>query len=332
MSNKLSSKEIIEQSWTAFNQWAEQWRDHAVIHNKRNTGITFDKFTNVGVGKALLIVGNGYSFEENIEIIKEHKDNIDIMACDKTIGHLLDNGIVPTYCVLCDANVDFDKYLKPYVHQLKDTILFSNVCANPAWTQCDWKEICFFVNQDAINSEKEFSELSGVSNMIPAATNVSNCMVVIATQSSNKGRNNFFGYDKLVLIGFDYSWRSGDKYYSFNDSGDGKFSYMKHAYLLDRSGETVYSSTNLIFSAKWLDDYIKNFQLPVVVGSKRTLLNSVPCKELSSQLKYNFRKEDSVTVNGLLNIKKNLYNQLMDIENKLHNIGASHWKSFQESI
>lgn len=332
MSNKLSSKEIIDQSWAAFNQWSKQWRDYAKINGKRSKNISFSNYVNVGIGKALLIVGNGYSFEENIETIKKYKDNVDIMACDKTIGHLLDNGITPTYCVLCDANVSYEKYLEPYKDKLSETILFANVCGNPKWTNKSWKEVCFFVNQDAIKSEKEFSELSGCKNFIPAATNVSNCMVVLVTQSNNQGRNNLFGYDKIVLIGFDYSWRSEDKYYAFNEIGDGKYNYMRHAYVLDRDGEQAYSSSNLMFSAKWLDDYIRNFKLPVVVGSKRTLLSSVPAKDLESQIKYNYKKEDSTIIKGLVGARNNLVSQLREIDAKINFIGQDHWKNFQESI
>lgn len=88
-----------------------------------------------GIGKAILLVANGYSLEENMHTIKENKDKVDIICCDKTLGHLINNGIEPTYCLVCDANVDYEKYLKPFEDKLKNTILLINVCANPLWSQ-----------------------------------------------------------------------------------------------------------------------------------------------------------------------------------------------------
>lgn len=330
--NNLSKDAIVNQSWGAYNQWCEQWREHASAAKKVVNKTTFDDFSNVGIGKPLVLVANGYSFEENIETLKANRHKVDIMACDKTIGHLIENGIVPDYCLVCDANVSFEKYLEPYLDKIQDIVLFSNVCANPKWFEMNWKSVCFFVNEDAIKSQVEFSELSGCNQFIPAATNVSNCMVVISTQSSNKGRRNLFGYDKYLLIGFDYSWRQDGKYYAFNETGNGKQFYMKHAFVLLRDGTPAYSSSNLIFSAKWVEDYIRNFKLPVVCCSEKTILNTVPTKDLSQQMDYSFQREDSIKVRAYLEMRETLAQNLKNIENKLMQIGNDHWSHFQNSI
>jgi len=330
--NNLSHDAIIKQSWGAYNQWCEQWRRHAKAASKVKNITTFADFANAGIGKPLVLVANGYSFEENLETLKANRHKVDILACDKTIGHLIENGIIPDYCLVCDANVSFEKYLKPYVDKIQDIVLFANVCANPKWFKLGWKSVCFFVNEDSISSHVEFSKLSGCNQFIPAATNVSNCMVVLATQSTNKGRRNLFGYDKYLLVGFDYSWRKDGKYYSFSDDGDGKKSYMKHAYVLLRDGTPAYSSSNLIFSAKWVEDYIRNFRLPVVCCSEKTILNSVPTKDLSQQMGYNYQREDSIKVRAYIEMRDTLAQNLKNVENKLMKIGTDHWSSFQNSI
>lgn len=328
----LTTKEIVAQSNAAYDQWKDQWREHCKIHKDMGITSTFFDFMNMGVGKALLIVANGYSLEENIEVIKKHQNNVDIMVCDKAIGHLLDHGIVPDFCVVCDANVDADVYIMKWKDQLSQTTLFNNVCGNPEWTKLNWKNKCLFVNKDSISSEKEFSELSGCSNFVPAATNVSNEMVVLATQSTNEGRNNWMGYDKIILIGFDYCWSGEKSYYAFDQDGSGKMSYMKHAYVMDRNLEHCFSSSNLIFSAKWLDDYIKAFRLPVVSGTKRTLLQNIPCKDLEEQLQYSYRQEDGITVRGLSQMRAQLAQQLDQVTRKISAIGMDHWHSFMTSI
>lgn len=328
----LKKDQIIEQSWAAYNQWCEQWRDHAKQHSEFKQ-YDFADFQNIGVGKALLLCANGYSLEENIEVIKEHQDNVDIMACDKTLGNLLDNGITPEFCMVCDANVDYEKYCEPWKDKLQDTVLFVNVCANPKWTKNPkWKKIVFFVNQDSIKSEVEFSNISGCTNFIPAATNVSGAMLVLATQCNNKARNNYFGYDKILLIGFDYSWRSSGKYYAFDKDASGKASYMKHILTVDRSGGFCYTSHNLDFSSKWLRDYIKTFQCQVVLCSPHTILEGAPIENIETALQYKYKPEDSKRVRSLvkqLNEAQLKANQLRD---NLVMIGKDHWLNYKYSI
>ena len=112
--------EIIEQSKAAYGQWKEQWRDHAKIHSEYEMKPLMD-FQNIGVGKAIVVVANGASFEKQIDTLKKHRDNCHILACDKTLGHLIDNGISPDYLLVCDANVNYEKYLQPWEDKLQDT-------------------------------------------------------------------------------------------------------------------------------------------------------------------------------------------------------------------
>lgn len=328
----LSTNEIVEQSKAAYKQWAEQWREHAKIHREMNIRTTFMDFANIGVGRALLLVGNGYSLEEEIETIKKYGHNVDIMVCDKALGHLLDHGIKPQYVVVCDANVSYEKYLEPWKDQISESILFINSCGNPEWTEQAWKSKCLFVNMDAIDSQKEFGPLSGCTNFLPAATNVSNQMLVLATQSSNAGRNNWFGYDKIILVGYDYSWTDDGHYYAFDNDADGKRQYMSHAHCLDRAFRPCYSSSNLIFSAKWLDDYVNGYRLPVVSGTKRTLLSTIPTKPLDKQLQYTHKPHHGITVRGLSELKLSLLAQVQKIDQRIGALGQEHLISFRESI
>ena len=126
----VTNDQVMKQSKQAYAQWHKQWAEHAKIHSKYEMKPLQD-FENTGVGKALVLVANGYTFEQDIETLKKHQNNVDIMACDKTIGHLLDHGIEPDFCIVCDANVPFDKYLEPWKDKLKNTTLFINVCGNP---------------------------------------------------------------------------------------------------------------------------------------------------------------------------------------------------------
>jgi len=326
-----NEKQVTEQSKNAYKQWCVQWRAHAKEHSKYKQLPLVD-LENTGIGKACLVVANGYSFEENIETIKEQQDNVDILACDKTLGNLLDNGIIPKYCMVCDANVDYEKYLEPWKDQLKDTILLMNVCGNPEWTaKGNWKAQYFFVNEDVMHYEKEFSAISGCNNFIPAGTNVSNAMVVMLTQSNNKGRNNFFGYDKLLLIGFDYCWRP-NKYYAFNKTGNGKDNYMRHHYLLDAAGAHCYTSGNLMFSAQWLIKYVSTFKLPVVQCTKHTVALVGGMGKLKEQMNYKYKTSNRTLVKSALDRRYKVAQEIAQIDHVLSKVAMEHHYSYLGSI
>lgn len=333
----MNENQILLQSKAAYNQWKEQWREHATWHSKEQMRPLVD-FENIGIGKAVLCIANGFSFEENLDTIKKYQDNVDIMVCDKTLGHCLDNGIRPTYVLVCDANVSYEKYLEPWKDRVGDIILFSNVCANPQWSEgINWKSKYFFVNKDILKSEVEFSKLSGCQNQIPAATNVSNAMVVFLTQSDNSGRNNFFGYDKILVIGYDYSWRAGKKYYSFDEIGGGKTNYMRHVFCKTHSGETAYTSGNLAFSAEWLDKYIKTFDLTVVQCSAGSILNPSTDKrkrlgDLEHNMKYKFRQGDQKKVVSMVAKLNSLRQESRKIDSELRKMGQEHFIAAAQSI
>lgn len=323
----LTSDQIKQQSQNAYAQWKDKWRKHAEINSKYEMK-TLEEFENSGVGMACLAVGNGYSLEAEIETIKKYKGNVDIIACDKSLGALLDNGIVPKFCMVCDASIDTARYLEPYKDKIKDIILFSNVCANPEWSGYEWKDRFFFVVEDVLGSQEEFSRISGCKNVIPAGTNVGNSLVIMLSQSNNKGRRNFFGYDKILLIGFDFCWKREGSYYAFNKAGDGKSNYMRHIWARNLRGDLVWTSNNLAFSAQWLQQYINSFKLPVVQCSKDSVLSIKNVAALESQMKYSFKREDAKTVIETARKLREVIDLRKKIEAELTVIGMSHYRQF----
>lgn len=329
----MNADDIRRQSESAYGQWKEKWREHAAVAKQYAPFHDLKDFTNHGVGRAALMVANGASFEDQIETIKKYKDNVDVFCCDKTLGHLIDNGIYPDYCFVCDAVVDYEKYMKPWEDKLQNTILFTNVCGNPEWFQNGtWNKKYFFVNQDVLKSEVEFSRISGCTNVIPAATNVSNAMVVFITQCTNEGRNNFFGYDKIILIGYDYSWESNGKYYAFDENGNGKHNYMRHIFCYNMRGKPAFTSGNLHFSSKWLQKYVVGFKLPVVQCSESTLLTLKWMGKLKEQITYRFKPQDKKYVHEHMKDRNFHLNKVSEIDSHLVKIGREHQRSFYSSV
>lgn len=321
----MTPEDIKKQSIQAYKQWSKDWAANAKVHAKYEMN-SFEDFRNTGIGKAVLLVANGYSFEENIETIKKYKDNVDIVCCDKTLGHLLDHGITPYICIVCDAHVSYEKYLKPWENKLSNTILFNNVCGNTEWSaNGNWKKKYFYVNKDIMGYEKEFIEITGCPNVVTAGTNVSNMMVVLLVQSDNDRRQNLFLYDKMILIGFDYSWKMDGKYYAFDHEAGGKFYYMRHIYGLSEKKSIIFTSNNLNTSASWLNLYVKAYKIPVVQCSQDAIQSFGRKGDLEKQMQYRHKTSDGPRVNNILKTKSKLELELKALNNELSRISEDHW-------
>ena len=306
-------------------QFGHQWRVNAAEH-VNYTENSFEDFRYSGIGKAALLVANGYSFEENLETIQKYKNNVDIICCDKTLGHLLDNGIEPYICIVCDANVNYEKYTHKWKDRLQNTYLFNNVCGNPKWTKLgNWKKIYTYVNKDVMNYEKEFIEISGCKNVVTAGTNVSNMMIVLMVQASNEMHQNLFAYDKIVLIGFDYSWRQDGKYYAFDDDGGGKFNFMRHIYSLSKEHKVIYTSNNLASSASWIKQYTDSFRVPVVQCSTHSLQPFGNTYKLEKNLNYRHRPSDSNLISSKVKRKFEIELELKKINNEIERVAQDHY-------
>jgi len=328
----MTDQQILEQSKAAYGQWCVQWREQALEHSKFKQHSLSD-LALTGIGKVIVAVANGYSFEENIQTLIDYKDQTDIICCDKTLGHLLDHGIKPKYCLICDANVNYELYMEKYKDQLKDTIALINVCANPKWAKNgNWKKIYFFINKDILNSELEFQKISGCNNIIPAGTNVSNAMVIMLTQCDNQGKQNFFGYDKIALIGYDYSWCADGKYYAFNKDGDLKADYMKHQYCMTTGHHFAYTSGNLYMSSSWLETYVKSFKLNIVNCTDRSILTRIKTGKLKDQITYKYKTEDSSIVISQVARLQKVIEEKLKIEKALLEIEKDHQRTVYQTV
>jgi hypothetical protein len=188
------------------------------------------------------------------------------------------------------------------------------------------------VSQSKIASKFAAEQLSGCKNVIPAATNVSNAMVVFLTQSDNIARRNFFGYDKILLIGYDYSWKANGKYYAFDHDGGGKRQYMQHSFIVTPSGEFAYTSGNLAFSKDWLEKYVRTYNLPVIQCGKDSLLTLGKTSDLEAQIKYRYKVEDATIVkNAILEMRK-LEAKMQSLHQTVLSIGKDHWWAHARSV
>lgn len=249
----MDRKEVLMQSQRAYDQWCTLWRYNSSTVKTSPNKVPMSALSNQGLGKQLVIVSMGGSFEKQVDVLKKYQHLVDIMAVDKAFVPLMEHGIRPDFVLVADAQVSFPNYCEPFLNQTKDIILLSNVNANPDW-HMNWKGVkSFYVNKDNIESEKEFSAISGIQDQIHAGSNVSNAALIYA--------NSVLNYDKYVLLGFDFCWDVGGKFYAFSKGTEklgNKGIALNNLRILDRRYEMVNCSENLWFSARWLDMYIQS--------------------------------------------------------------------------
>lgn len=294
MAKLLNYSDVKAQSEQVFGQFGEKvWLPNAKINMALPRRPTEElKFS--GLGKTLVLAVMGESTEEHIEEIKKHRDEFDLAVCDKLFGYMVERGITPDYVMISDANIPF-RWLEKHVAATKGVKLIATPYANPEWTKVWQGPRYFYVNMDAIQTEKHFTPMFPDSRVIPAASNVSNAMVVFFTGADNKGAANWAGYERYILMGYDYSWRPHEslkalnpglktgKYYAFEDPTPKRF-YMNHRTIRDFKNDWVHTSENLYFSAKWLFSYVTSFNLPVINCSGRGIMGIPAMGKFSEEI------------------------------------------------
>ena len=276
----LSQEEVLRQSKGAMKQWEETWRSHAKRNGEilKEKGYSNQRVYGHGLGKKAVCIAYSPSLEYHIDELKIKNETIDILCVDKAMGYLLDHRVKPTFVYLADAGINYNKWCKPWIDKTEEMCLFTNVTANPEWSE-NWKgKVFFFVNQDNIQSEKIFAPIAGCNELVKASSNVGNSILVHATT--------YLLYDEYYLLGYDSCWGDNDNYYCGEDSD--KRWYMNHHQLIDTEGELVCTSQNLLFTARWLSDFIQ----AVIVPTKRKIfkvhkggLIRIPYRNLTKVLK-----------------------------------------------
>jgi len=295
----LTGEQVKKQSEGAFSQWGPTWEKNAKLNGetfKAKGKSNFSIFGH-GVGRHLICVAYGASLEDEVDKLKVKNPSVDIACVDKAFGYLLDHDVKPKFVFLADAGISYEENCEPWLDQTKDMSLILNVCANPEWAK-NWRGNVFFVvNEDNIKTQDIYSPLSGVNELVKASSNVGNSVIVYA--------NSYLHYDTYTMVGYDFAWGEDDNYYCNKDTD--KRWYMNHNQVLQPTGELVYTSNNLMFSVRWLSDYINVEIAPrkrkVYKTTKKGLL-SVPIRNLDKLLKtFTARQPEPEEIDHILNTR-----------------------------
>ena len=260
----LSKDETQAQSNAAWGKWKYQWIDNAE-RNGRLDRILMKELINAGKDRKLIQAAFGYSLSKNIKDIKERGPDYDVMCCDKAFGYLMANGIVPKYCVVADANVSLDWIDGA---DTSKTTLIANVASSHKWVK-SWKgPLVLYTNWDNIGTARILGMAGKVYDTVPASSNVSNAQIVFASQ--------VFNYDCQLLVGYDYSWDVDGKYYASKDSDKRYWMHMVDS--VSPYGGVAKTSHNLMFSCKWMIQYLMKFKQTKVINCSEAGIMELPLR------------------------------------------------------
>ena len=284
MNGMLTHKDVVKQSWSVYRQFGEQkWIPYAK-ENAKLPQKSCEELLGCGVGKTLVIAAMGESIEKTVPFLVKYRDRFDLMTCDKGFVPLLEHDLKADYVMICDCNIPA-MYFERHLLHTEGTNLIATIYANPMWTKPWLGSRYFYINKDAIESERVFLPLSEKPlRVMAASSNVSNAMVVFVSGCDNVMKMNFMGYDRYLLVGYDYSWRPDGNYYGWIDPKPKRY-YMNHRTILDMNNDIAFTSENLLFSAKWLYMYLSAHSfLPFVNCSERGLLEISKRSSLEKEL------------------------------------------------
>ncbi len=294
MGGFVSYKDVKTQSENVFGQFGDAKWIPIARENAKLERHPLEELEGVGVGRTILLAAMGESTEEQIETIIKYRDKVHLAVNDKMFGFMVDRGITPDFVFLSDTNIPF-RWIEKHIDKTVGVRLIATPYANLEWTRA-WKgPRYFYVNADIIQSERFFTDMFPGVRIIPASSNVSNSMVCFFVGTTSGPPQNWGGYEKYLLVGYDYSWRpepnedlapyvKTGKYYAFENPKPKRF-YMNHRTLHDINGDTVHTSENLFFSARWMWSFVSGFGFPLVNCSGRGLLNIPIRANLEDQLK-----------------------------------------------
>ena len=191
------SKMVDINTITKFSKtWLFNTIENITYINSNNAYLLSD-LENKFKGQAALIAGAGPSLTENIEYIKNHRENFVIFAVNKAVKYLLQNNIIPDFIVCLDANF-VKKTLEGTENYLKDINVITDIRTDKNVAKLGFKKIFynfsetdFFIKKlSKFNSFMEFYESGGSAS-------------ILALVSAVK-----MGFSKVILAGIDLAFKN----------------------------------------------------------------------------------------------------------------------------
>jgi hypothetical protein len=191
-------------------------------------------------GLVTYLVCAGPSLDKNIQELKTMGERGVIVCIDANLEHLLENGIVPEYCVSIDASNKIWDMMKGIIKQTKDITLVCNSAANPIVVR-KWKGPKFFFNSPHPRFGTKSDEYYSLSRYIVAKKDIKkgselkfgkNYNVVFpgvlmelpcggnVTTTAHMFCLTCMRATSIVFVGADFSWEDSSHFYAGSKHGD----------------------------------------------------------------------------------------------------------------
>lgn len=197
-----------------------------------------------------VIVAAGSSLNKNMELLKDYKGKVFIIACDSALNPLLKNGIVPDIALTLDPHKPLSLFSMPQVKTLPFVLCIQAV----TWMSKEHQGPKFYFAENALttNIMKKYSREM---ETLETAGSVANNAFSLAR---------YLGYKKIILIGQDLAFADDGNYYAGGVHDNQKVGAIKdttrYYYVDGYYGGTVRTTENLDLYRTWFEKQILRYK------------------------------------------------------------------------
>jgi len=153
-------------------------------------------------GKTALILGAGPSLKDNLENIKKHRDKFVIFAVHRTLDTLINNDIIPDFCVVVDAKW-LVYALNPEHKRFEEINFIADIKADRYIQQLPSKNFFIYYSKNNIIGDKLKTKLSDDIELLETGGTSTICAYRCAV---------YLGFKNIIFAGIDLAFKDDTVY------------------------------------------------------------------------------------------------------------------------
>ena len=257
--------------------------------------------------KTALVLGAGPSLKDNIEKIKEHRENFVIFAVHRTLETLRINGITPDFCVVIDS-----KYVKnsitPNLKYLSEINLISDIKADTYLKKLNFKNVFTYYSKNNLFSNRLEEKLPTKIKALETGGTATICAYRCAK---------YLGFKNIIFAGIDLAFKNDTVYCDGQIAVANNENSVKIQNII-RNITTVKSVTGEYVSTRTdYANFVKQFEMLFVHDKTSNLYNVTTFGAFINGMKYLQMEEIIKTVSSdstdSENIIKTAINENLDL-------------------
>lgn len=219
-------------------------------------------------GKDMVLVAAGPSLEDSIDELKKIKDeNVIIVSVGTVAKKIMDNGVIPDYIVISDAQENLYKQLLAIDCDLTKLIFLSSASNNAVRI---FKGKKYMVCQNGYEGAERIAKENGLT-LFEVGGSVSTVILDIGLR---------FKCKRIICVGLDLAFTK-EKVHAFDEAGidinDGNVKKVQGV-----NNEIIYTKKNLDIYRKWIENRIANENIEIINTSNGAKIEGMINCKLSS--------------------------------------------------